>query len=406
MKKKLTNRIAVSRLDVVMVLKQLKRVSATTSLLAAIFLSRIVSAQEVNLDRGVVEFDSINTVLTLGGRIEHNNYWSSPKGSLNIGRIPTSSRSEGRELTSNFRESRLWLKSRSMTNFGQLNTLVEVDLNGASNNSHKFRLRHAMIQLGGITVGQTWSTFQSFVSPDTLSFAAHDTAIRQPLLRWSKESDTVSYDIAIEEARTTLTDSSGGRVLSADDQRPDLVGRVRYNSGWGRAAGALIVRQISQDRVALSDQSTILKNRDQKSAWGINLSSLLYVKEQDDLRLGFIHGDGVGRYLAFNNYNAGAVDNQGAIDIQTSTGGYAAYRHWWTDRLRSNIAYSVAQTDSPLDVVPASVDKRTHSYHVNLFWNPIPDSQVGIEYAYQKRKQENHQEADGYRLYVQIRYGF
>ncbi len=362
-------------------------------------------------DRGILELLSAQTVLTVGGRINLTAAWDTPAGSFSPAGTLASASGEENQMTMHLRNSRLWFKTRTPTSYGQMRTLIETDFGGTagseiSSNSHNLRLRHAIFQLGGVTVGQTWSTFQTYVSPDILTDAAYIQWTRQPQLRWSGGGESVGYDIALEQAESTLTDSSGGQVLPADDRIPDLVTRLHAEGAWGRAGVALLLREIRQDQATLSDGVTVLQNSDSAVAWGCNLSALFKLGQQDDLRLGLISGKGVGRYLAQNAYNAGSVDNQGSIGLQAASGGYAAYRHWWSATLRSSIAHSVVQSDNDLTVVPLSVNKEAYSYHLNLLWTPLPNSQFGVEYAYLEREQEDGVKADMQRLYFELRYDF
>lgn len=374
-------------------------------------VTQAVAAEDIAEPRGILELNSPETVLTVGGRINFSSYWNSPDGSFSAGGAPASKAGEDNELGIHLRNSRLWFNTRTPTEFGQIKTYIETDFYGSAGNEiatngHAMRIRHAFFQLGGLTLGQNWSTFQTYVSPDILTDVAYIQWTRQPMARWSWDGEGLDYDLAIEQPETTLTDSSGGQVLPADDQMPDIIARLRYDSDWGKTSAAIVLRNIRQSEATLSDGTTQLTSTDQQSAWGVNLSAMFNVGEQDDARIGVIHGDGIGRYIALNAYNAGTVNNAGEITLQSATGGYAAYRHWWSNKLRSSFAYSVVSTENNLNVVPNSVNKEAYSYHINLLWTPFSDAQLGIEYAHLERQQEDSQTADMERLYIEIRYGF
>ena len=381
------------------------------SALSCLFIpSLVVAAEGAEQSRGILELNSAETVLTVGGRINLTGYWSSPAGSFSPGDAPVSSLGEDNELTTHLRNSRLWFKTRTPTPYGQMKTLIETDFGGTagtevSSNSHNLRLRHAIFQLGRLTVGQTWSTFQTYVSPDILTDVAYIQWTRQPMVRWSGVVKGLGYDIALEQPETTLTDSTGGQVLPSDDRVADLVARVHNSGEWGKFGAAMMLREMRQDHATLSD-GTPLTSRDSEIAWGINISAMFSFASRDDLRLGLIHGNGVGRYLAQNAYNAGTIDNVGDIALQTSMGGYGAYRHHWSDELRTSVAYSMVQTDNDLNVVPASRNKDAYSYHINLLWTPVSSSQFGIEYAFLEREQEDGMTADVQRLYFEMRTDF
>ncbi len=374
-------------------------------------LSNAYAKESLVEDLGILELKSADTVFEFGGRINFTAYWNLPEGSFSAGGVPLSISGEDKELSTHMRNSRMWFKTRTPTRYGQLKTIIETDFHGSSGNeiatnSNGLRMRHAYLQLGGFTLGQNWSTFQTYVSPDILTDVAYIQWTRQPMVRWSGGGDAFGYDIALEQPETTLTDASGGQVLPGDDQVPDLIARLHYSDGWGKVAAAVVLRQIRQDQATLSDGTTVLGTSDSANAWGINLSTQLYIGDLDDFRFGIIHGDGIGRYIALNAYNAGTVDALGNIELQEAGGGYVAYRHWWSESLRSTAAYSTVSTSNNINVAPTTVSKQAYSYHVNLLWTPIPYSQLGIEYAYLEREQEDRQKGDMGRLYIEARYDF
>lgn len=379
--------------------------------LAASALSVAYSSETAADARGLLELKSADTVFEFGGRINTTAFWEFPAGSFSASGVPLSKSGENKQLAGHMRNSRMWFKTRTPTPYGQLRTIVETDFGGSkgteiATNSNGLRMRHAYIQLGGLSMGQNWSTFQTYVSPDILTDAAYIQWTRQPMLRWSGNIEKFSYDIALEQPETTLTDSLGGQVLPGDDPMPDLVARLHHAGDWGKAGAALILRRIRQDRATLSDDTTVLTSVDAANAWGINVSALVNVGDIDDFRLGFIYGDGIGRYIALDSYHAGTVDAAGNIELQQAGGAYVAYRHWWDESLRSTFAYSAVSTDNNLNVAPLTVSKNAYSYHFNLLWTPVMHSQVGIEYAYLEREQEDGDKGDMGRIYIEVRYDF
>lgn len=360
--------------------------------------------------RGIVELKSGDTVLNIGGRVAMDAQVEWPDGSFSPASAPLSSSGEDGQLNTNLRASRLWLKTRTPTRWGTVRTLLETDFYGSAgtesgSNSHNLRLRHAFFELNGFTVGQTSSTFTPYIISDTLLDPVMMSYNRQPQVRWSHKDEAFTFDLALENPETTLTDSHGETVLPSDDKLPDIVGRITHNADWGDLSASLIVRQIRQDKATLSDETSVL-GTDEDLGWGIGASAKFKTMGKDDFRLGFLYGEGIGRYVAANAYNAGTVDAQGNIDLQTAWGGYAAYRHWWDSQLRSTLAVSKSGTDNNMSVAPDTVNKEATSYIVNLFWTPFESSLFGIEYGHLERKLENGQQGDIDTLYLRALYNF
>ena len=127
---------------------------------------------------------------------------------------------------------------------------------------------------------------------------------------------------------------------------------------------------------------------------------------KDDLRLSVIAGEGVGRYMANDAFNAGSIDNQGQIDLIESWGGFAAYRHWWNDGWRSSFTYSWAEADNNTAVTGTAVNESSQSFIANLYWTPIPSSLIGWEYGYIERELEDGQSGDMSLLLLRLLYNF
>ena len=84
---------------------------------------------------------------------------------------------------------------------------------------------------------------------------------------------------------------------------------------------------------------------------------------------------------------------------------YAAYRHFWSQTLRSSLVLLLAGEHNP-DGAPADTNKATHSAHVNLIWSPVARSDLGIEYIYADRETEDGQKGHLNRLQASAKYAF
>lgn len=360
--------------------------------------------------KGLMDVKVLDTELTVGGRLTVDAFQMWPDTLLTRPYEASLSRSgENGQFRSHVRETRLWIKSRTPTRFGMLRGLVETDFAGTPGNeiltnSHQLRVRHAYFQLGGLTVGQTWSLFQLNETPDVIVDPTIMGFIRQAQLRWSWDGDWFSYDVSVENPETTLTDPWGGQVQPSDDRWPDWVGRVRHQADWGSATMAVMLRDIRQDRALLSNEER-LNNTDSHLSWSTSGSALIKTWGKDDLRLGFVYGNGLGRYVAANTFNDATVNAQGQIDPQTSWGAFGAYRHWWSPEWRSTVTYSMAATDNN-PATPATANKRVGSWQANLFWMPIDDVLFGLEYMRYRRDLENGAQGGFDLIYFRALYNF
>ena len=376
-----------------------------------LLLERINSYEK---NRGSLELKNSDSILSVGGRIQlHSIYGWPDEGAYFAGKVPLDAQGEDGQLSMSSRYSRLWIKTRTPSKYGPIRALIETDFLGvegteANTNSHGLRLRHAYVELAGFTVGQTNSAFNSLVTLDTIAFVINDAFVRQPLVKYSIESKSLAYDISFEQPETTLLDKNATAITPKDDLVPDIIARVRYYPTWGEASLAFLSRYIKQDMVELSDVS--IKSDDGAFGWGVNISCKIKVFELDDIRFDAQYGLGLGRYISYNAYKAGFIDDAGNIKLQKTFGGHLGYRHFWNKELRSTLAVSFAGSENYIDEINQldrdSVNKNAYSLQANLLWVPAKNTSLGIEYAKAIREVESKEEGIMDILTLLFRYDF
>ncbi len=340
--------------------------------------------------KGVIDLMSEHTTLTVGGRIQMETYYDWNESNQG-------------HLFYNVRDSRFWLKSRTKTGYGLLSATLEADFAGTAgnerlSNSHNPRLRHAYIQLGGLTLGQTNSLFNYIAAPDMLTEPIDDVFARQPQMRWTEKFDGGLFAISLEQPETTLMNSAGEQLTPGTDRFPDLIARYSWRTDWGETSLAVLGREIRQHGIVAGVS-------DEAYGGGLSLSGKYLFFDYDDLRFGLNYGNALGRYLGNNFFNAASVDDQGKIHLIPSIGGHIAYRHWWNEAIRSSIAFAHIQAENN-HVMPATSYKLRQSYSANLIWIPLENAQLGLEYYYQIRKAQSGLKTDASRLLFKASYDF
>ncbi|MCB1748196.1 MAG: hypothetical protein KDK06_13545, partial [Gammaproteobacteria bacterium] len=331
--------------------------------------------------------------VTVGGRIKLDlvfNHTSAGAGSggdtlLSPGAIALDGRGEHDQVDFSARASRLWLKSWTPTALGDAGAYLELDLLGSGgdqrvSNGYGARLRHAYGALGGVLLGQTYTTFLNVgVLPEHNDDGINAGAVnvRQPLLRVSRPLAGGDVRLAIEAPETTLHTANGGRLSPDDDRLPDFVLRYDHPLGRGEWTLAALAREIRIDDPLLG--------RDARLAAAGSLAGILRLGPRDTLRLSASGGSGLGRYLTFNAFEAGRLDARGRIDLAVAAGGYASWQHFWTARWRSNLTAGYAWQDD--DGAHGSENESLYTVHANLLWSPFGSTTLGIEgiYAYRRR---------------------
>jgi hypothetical protein len=282
---------------------------------------------------------------------------------------------EGGNSQLHAKESRLFLDIRGPAEGKELRMYVEGDFYGSGS---VFRLRHAYGSWGGLLGGQTWSTFLDDGNfPGTIDFESPMAfpSIRQAQVRWTQRLGTNwSWSAAVEDNKSAIETPTEipGR---AEYPLPDVTGHVRYGgSGWHAFASLFVGKGRFRPDEGATDDVTL---------WGSLLSARVRTFGRDAAYAQFTFGEGVGRYRGGVTAVFDDNDQLQPVGIVALMGGY---EHYWTDRLSSNVVYSVASTPDE-DFYADTLNKRLDYGAVNLIYWFLPNrAWVGAEYLYGRRE--------------------
>lgn len=360
-----------------------------------------------------------NTELDFSGYVKLDAIASSySDGTLapgNIGRdfyipglTPVGGAKEDTQFDAHIRQSRFrFTSSTKLDNQETIKAVLEFDMQVVPDgderisNSHQPRIRHAFLTYKNWLFGQTWTTFQDVSAlPETLDFiGVTDGTIfsRQAMVRYTRGR----FQIALENPESTITPFGGGtRIVSDDNALPDLVLRYNHQREWGHFSVAALVRQL-----AYSNQQDGNNIDTTETSYGISVGAKINFGE-NDLRLMFNSGAGLGRYSALNTANGSVLDENNQLQSIDSTGYAIAYRHIWNGQWRSNLTYSAFSADNDKALTGLNVTQSTWSSRANLLYSPANALTFGAEYTFAKRKLENGLEGDMNRLQFSAKYAF
>jgi len=323
------------------------------------------------------------------------------------GAIPVGGEASGWDTDFNARQSRLVFKTA--TDVGgehtlgsqiELDFMVTPDGDERISNSYQPRLRQAFITYDNWLFGQAWSTFQNVGAlPDSLDFIGTTPGtvfVRQPMIRYTAGG----FMLAAEQPETTVTASNGARVLPGDDTIPDIVARYNFTGDWGSLTAAGILRNL---RIADDDFGS---GSDSALGYGLSVSGKVQLGERDDFRFMGTAGDGLGRYIGLNIVNDAAVDANGDLDPIFTYSGFGAFRHQWSDQLRSSVAGSYFKADNPVLLTSGAVTDESWNVLANLIYSPVRPIDIGIEYMYAERTTEDGQSGNLQKVQVSTKYSF
>ncbi len=234
---------------------------------------------------------------------------------------------------------------------GDVTGFIEMDFYGGggneiiSNSSHP-RLRHAFIKYKNVLVGQTWTTFMNTSAlAEAADFGGPLNAsafVRQGQIRYTNGG----LQVSLENPNSDKGDAS-------QDSIPDVIAKYTFKGDWGNVSVAGVARQLNT--VGGNTESTL----------GFGIAGRIKTVGKDDFRFQ-VHGGETGRYV-------GVVTARDLVgeEVEETTSFMAAYRHFWTDDMRSTIFYG--STDADL------ADAKRNHLAVNLFKNYTKQLSFGIE---------------------------
>lgn len=252
---------------------------------------------------------------------------------------------------------------------GEVMGFIEMDFWGGGgneiiSNSANPRLRHAFIKYKDVLAGQTWSTFMNTSAiPESADFAGATTGlvfIRQGQVRYTMGN----FQVSLENP-----ESWGGET--GNDTVPDVVGRYNLKGDWGSVSFSALGRQLH----------TELGNTE--TAIGGSIAGRINTFGKDDFRFQLHQGE-LGRYVGVG-FTKDLVGEQ----VEETTAYLAAYRHYWTETLRTTVLYGRADADV------SGAD--TSQWSVNLFQNLTKQLSVGAEIG---QFIMDHKDADS--MYTQL----
>lgn len=275
-------------------------------------------------------------------------------------------------------ETRLNLTTLTNTDrLGEVKSYIEGDFYNTSGSGNFIRLRHAYVSASGFTAGQTWSTFTDLDTggPETLDFGGPVgwAATRQAQLRYTAALPTGSLDVAVERPSADLKTATG-TTDNHIDRAPDVAVRYRVDPSWGHVAVAGLGRYLTNDPGTSGNQHA------SKLVYGVLAGLGVKTIGKDTLVFQTVDGNGIGRYLE-QGEGVSAILLNNAIKPINIWGGVVGYTHFWTDALRSSVAYGYDHFSTPAGDTLTPI-KTLSSVHANLIWSPISSTDVGIEYIY------------------------
>ncbi len=317
---------------------------------------------------------------------------------------------DANQFDTHVKHSRFNIKTITNTDAGKVKGFFEMDFNGGADerltNQASNGLRHAFLawdysDKGNLLVGQTWSTFFNVGAlPEAVDFVGPTSGtvfVRQSQLRWTKKLSSGSFMLAAENPSTSLNDGGAGLSNNQYDNNtiPDVV--LRYN---GKAGGLSYTAAMIARQIAYRDGG----NDETNNGVGFSLSGKWAFKNGDDLKFMVNHGV-LGRYVALNAFRDGVIEADGSIATVDVTGGFIAYKHKWSRKLRSTISYATTSVDNATTSV-GDLTETVSNASINLLYSPTKKLTFGGEYIVADRETEAGVDGDLTRVQLMAKWAF
>ncbi|MDO9452851.1 MAG: DcaP family trimeric outer membrane transporter [Stagnimonas sp.] len=323
----------------------------------------------------------------------------------------TALKDEHTYLQAHAKDTRVWAKGESLIAGHAVTGYLELDFrtnpggyNTRTTNAYNPGLRRAYFTYDRWLLGQDFTTFRnSEASPESVDALGPTDGLilnRYPQVRYS----TDRWQIALEEPETALIANRGATEHSAtgDSIVPDLVVKYLYKPGFGSFSVAGLLRQLKADNHVLPPVNA--KGSD--TGYALSVAGKVPLMGKDDLRFAASGGVGVGRYLGSNTVDDASVNLVGEIDAIPVANGFIAYRHPWSDKLRSSFTVSGLVADNDGVQTGGNATQSVLTYRANLLYSPIPPIHFGVEALFGERKNERGDKGSLSRLQFAAKYVF
>lgn len=298
--------------------------------------------------------------------------------------------------------------SDNKTKFG---AYINMNFSGAG---YTPQIEDAYITYGGWLIGRTTSIFTDAAAipptidsegPNGLTYKTNNVINFRGYI-----GKHFSTGIGLEMPSTDFTVSANQSVTN--QFIPDIPSYIQYTWGKGNNSHvrlSSIIRNVNY-RNNIQDKNNII------STYACQLSGLVTVKEKLIFYYQLAYGSGITTYiqdvsgLKLDFMPNNIIDHQnkkaGELDKVKSLAYYAGLQYNFNPRTFLSCTFSQVDVDIPDNYDDTSLYKEGYYLATNFFWYAKPNVQVGAEYLYGKRVDQNDKWGEANRIQVMLQYNF
>ncbi len=341
--------------------------------------ARITALEEADTNRPNLSFGVAGVELTIYGYVKADLIYDLDTDlgttAFGLGAI-----SPGGGTGSHFRgqaiQSRIGVRAKIPTSFGYATARIEGDFFGGGGGT--FRLRHADVNIGGLTFGQTWTNFMPIESyPSSLDFQGPAGI---PFARVTQARYTHAFDGGLG-ASVSVEQSAGS------SSEPALTAALTYS-------GERTFLKLAALRTRVASPSGDI------DGFGVNLSGNAQLWEGGMLNASYTMGDAISSYMVFggaDTFDPGAGDV--AVESEGLTVGVSqSMGDAWT----FGIAYGLREND-----IGALTDtERLQTIHLTANYSIAENTKIGLEYITGERDLFDGTSASADRIHAAVQFNF
>ena len=282
---------------------------------------------------------------------------------------------------------------------------INADFGGPN---YTFRLRHAYIDYRNFRVGYTASLFTDLGSaPTTIDNEGPNgwTFMRHLIISYTNQLNS-HWKVGISAEVPAVSATVANSLNTIPYQRyPDIPAYVQYS--WHDGKGRLRLSGLLRNMV----YRDLIRNKNiDKVGWGVQLSGSSDIGRRLTAFYQLTYGTGIGNYFqdvtGFGVDMVPDVNNPGKMKAVSGLGGFAGIQFNFTKRCFLTCSYSQLRLYKAGDYNWPDGYKRGQYVSASMFYNIMPNLQIGSEYLWGKRQNMDNDANHANRLQIMTKFNF
>lgn len=266
-----------------------------------------------------------------------------------------------------------------------------------------FVLFQAYAKYYGFEIGQNWSSFADIASwPTTVNYLGLNSMseVLNPLIRYSYKF-TKEWEAGISLEKPNF-ETDFENTENIKQRVPDIPLFFRYKFGESHIRISGIYRNLLY-------RDTVNNENESETGAGVLLTGNIKASDSFKFYFNAIYGEGIGNYvedLSSDKINVYPDSgNPGKLNALPVYAYFGALQYNYNQDLFASAMYSRVKAQ-PKNISIPDFYSNAKQFTGNIFWNFLPAAQLGVEYCFGKRTNQNGADASANRGESMLQYNF